>query len=421
MKHITVYTKLLLVIGLTAVFTLTACQTNTPATPTPLAAATSQSSHTPVPTIEVMETAVPTSTPSPTATQTTTPTPFLAVSAPILSSQGQLAYIKNETLFVETAPNSGTFTEITQFVHDGAWSSDGRKLVLFISAIPNESEFSNISVWDADANSLSNFGDMLSNFPPQVTLPSDGTIRNLNFENIRWSPSNSKISLTIWDSLEPGIGGVWIADFDEASFNLEINGYSTAQSWWLDEQTILVDRHCGSPCQGLTAYNNGELLWELPWQTAGQFVLSSNNRFLINTGRVIGREAFASVDEVNLTTGEIKIIWQATEPGYFPLFPTTLSSDDNFIGFHFGGNDLWSDPGDLYIIDRNGRSYGQRPKSVIVDWRPGGGPVIQETVAEGQTQLLYWPLDGSPVQVFAELGSVDFVAGKWSEDGRFCH
>jgi hypothetical protein len=144
-----------------------------------------------------------------------------------------------------------------------------------------------------------------------------------------------------------------------------------------------------------------------------------NNEFLINTGRVMGREPFATVDEIDLATGAIKIIWQATEAGYFPLFPTTLSSDDNFISFHFGGNDPWSDPGILNIIDRNGRSYGQRPNSVIVDWRSGGGPVVEEKVAEGQSQLLYWPLDGSAVQIFAELGSVAFEAGKWDKDGRF--
>ena len=140
MKHTTVYTKLLLMIGLTAVFLLTACQTNAPATPTPLAAATSQPSHMPPPTIVVTETIISTSTPSPTVTQTAipipteTPTPFLAISPPILSSQGQLAFIKNQTLFVETAVNSGSFNVNMSEGDIGAldWSPQGNRLLFFI-------------------------------------------------------------------------------------------------------------------------------------------------------------------------------------------------------------------------------------------------------------------------------------------------
>jgi hypothetical protein len=131
------------------------------------------------------------------------------------------------------------------------------------------------------------------------------------------------------------------------------------------------------------------------------------------------REPFATVEEIDLATGEISIIWQATGPGYFPLFPPNLSPDNNFVSFHFGGDDPWLEPGNLYIIDRNGRSYGQRPNSIIMDWRPGGGPVVQESVAEGQTQLVYWPLDATEVQVFVNPISFSFGEGKWSGDGRF--
>ena len=54
-----------------------------------------------------------------------------------------------------------------------------------------------------------------------------------------------------------------------------------------------------------------------------------------------------------------------------------------------------------------------------MDWRPGGGPVVKETVAEGQTQLVYWPLDGAAVQVFVNPSSFAFGEGKWRGDGRF--
>lgn len=348
---------------------------------------------------------------------TTTPSP--GILRPILSRDGQLAFIKNQMLMVETAPRNGDFTEIAQFVNDGAWSPDGLKLAFFINDIPDNLDNENVSVWEAGTNTITSLGDIVSDFPPELPLLSEGNNRVLHLENLKWSPNNESISFTVWDTLEAGIGGVWIADFINANFNLAVQEFSTYQSWWINENTVLVDWHCGSPCEGLTAYKNGELLWELPWQTAGQFALSLNNEFLINTGRIMGREPFATVEEIDLATGEIKIIWEATEQGYFPLFSTNLSPDNNFISFHFGGSDLWLDPGNLYIIDRNGRSYGQRPNSVIMDWRPGGGPVVQESVAEGQTQLVYWPLDGEAVRVFVSPNSFVFGEGKWSGDGRF--
>jgi hypothetical protein len=44
---------------------------------------------------------------------------------------------------------------------------------------------------------------------------------------------------------------------------------------------------------------------------------------------------------------------------------------------------------------------------------------VQESIAEGQMQLLYWPLDGTEAQVFDSLESAVFGQGKWSGDGRF--
>ena len=125
---------------------------------------------------------------------------------------------------------------------------------------------------------------------------------------------------------------------------------------------------------------------------------------------------FATLYHFNTTTF-------ATDPlATYPILPgarANISPDGQSIALYVPVEQGNFEDSALMIIDQNGRSYGQRPNSVIVDWRPGGGPVVQETVAGGQSQLLYWPLDGTPVQVFAELGLVDFAAGKWSEDGRF--
>ncbi|MCB8979994.1 MAG: hypothetical protein H6657_21500 [Ardenticatenaceae bacterium] len=93
-----------------------------------------------------------------------------------------------------------------------------------------------------------------------------------------------------------------------------------------------------------------------------------------------------------------------------------LSPDEKHLGFYLENDDFFTV---LQIIDFNGRSYGQRPNSFMVDWRPGGGPVVQERMADGQTQLVYWPLDGADVQVFVEPGLFKVDEGKWSEDGRF--
>ena len=77
------------------------------------------------------------------------------------------------------------------------------------------------------------------------------------------------------------------------------------------------------------------------------------------------------------------------------------------------------DDKDLMIVGQNGHSYGRRPNSVIMDWRPDSGPVVKEYMEDEQTQLVYWPLDGAAVRVFVSPKSFEFGEGKWSGDGRF--
>ena len=410
MKHITVYTKLLLVIGLTAVFTLTACQTNTPATPTPLAAATSQSSHTPVPTIEVMETAVPTSTPSPTATQTATPTPFLAVSAPILSSQGQLAFIKNQTLFVETAVNTGTFSEIHSSIASASWSPQGDKLLLETCDLTNQA-YCLEPIWllfHSETNSILNLSDTILNLPSSYL----GTPR--------WMQNGEKI--LFWEIIE---GTISILDLKTSQFSTPIHVFMAHEFWELPNENLMIQDRLGSRANELHVYDlDGKILWSFPntrpWGieggNAGVLGFSESGKLLVILEPDEKMNEFAVFYRFDPETFEIESHYS------YQIVPATsveISPDGNFIAMHVQTEQEGSEDTELMIIDRWGFLQGQHPNNQIVDWRLSSQPTTNEIMSDGLTRLTYW-IPGAPViEIITPPNRYTFISGKWSEDGRF--
>ncbi|WP_420644656.1 TolB family protein [Candidatus Leptofilum sp.] len=420
MMHKTVYTKLLLVLGLaTAVLILTACQTNEPATPTPLATIatpTSQPSHTPTPTIAVTETAVPTSSPSQTATLLSTEiptamaTPFLAVSRPILSSQGQLAFIKNQTLFVETAVNSGAFNTFEGDIGAPHWSPQGNRFLFYIC--PTEGQvFCDEPIWmilNLRTNDLVNLNEQISDMPHHFL----GTTI--------WAKNGEIIFLR--KILE---GNIFIIDLASEKFSLILNSLRLPMGVWeLPNEKLLIQDNLGTWANELHVYDfNGTKLWSFPntrsWGieggNAGLLGFSEEGQLLIILEPDESLNEFAAFYRFNTITFATERL--ATYP-ILPGASANISPDGQSVALSVPIEQGNFEDRALMIVDLNGRSYGQRPNSIIVDWRPCGGPVVEETLDDGQNQLLYWPLDGTAVQIFAELGAVDFEAGKWSRDGR---
>ena len=413
MKHLTVYAKILLIVGLgTAV--LAACQHSEPATPTPLAVVTS---HTPTPTIVATETAVPTSTPSPTQTPTTAPTPtvtatpFLAVSHPILSSQGQLAFIKDETLFVETAVGTEIFTEISRDVASASWSPAGDKLLLETCDLSSQT-YCIEPIWmlyDLNANVLINLNEQVANMPTRYL----GTTT--------WSKSGEKILFMM--ALE---GNISVLDLTTKEFSVALDSLRLPSGMWeLPNEKLLIQDNWGGLSNELHVYDfHGAKLWSFPnirsggieGRNAGILGFSEEGQLLVILEPDISPPSeFATLYHFNTTTFDLERL--ATYPNLGAW--SHISPDGQFVALNIPIEQGNYDDGALIIVDQNGRSYGQRPNSVIVDWRPGGGPVVQERMADGQAQLVYWPLDGADVQVFVEPGLFEVDEGKWSEDGRF--
>lgn len=416
MKHLIVYAKLLVIVGLgTAV--LTACQTNEPLQPTPLVAfATNQPSQTPTPTIAATETAVPPDTPLPTQTPTIPPTPaaaatpIFAVSRPILSSQRQLAFIKNQTLFVGTAVGTEIFSKISGDVASASWSPAGDKLLLETCDLSNQT-YCIEPIWmlyDLNASTLINLNDQVANMPSRFL----GTTT--------WSKSGEKILFKM--ALE---GNISVLDLTTKEFLVILDSLRLPLDMWeLPNEKLLIQDNWGSLSNVLHVYDfHGEKLWSFPnihvggieGGNAGILGFSEEGQLLIILEPDIEPNEFATLYHFNTTTFDIERL--ATYPNLSAW--SHISPDGQFIALNIPIEQGNYDDSALMIVDQDGRSYGQRPNSILVDWRPGGGPVVQESMADGQTQLLYWPLDGSAVQVFVSPGSFEVDSGKWSGDGRF--
>jgi len=420
MKRLIVYAKRLIALGLiTAV--LTACQNNDPLPPTQLAAvATATNQPSPRPTIAVTETAVPTSTLQPTLTRpepTPTFTPLPDGLIPEVSSQGQLAFVQNQVLFVETAVGSGTFNEFGSNIGYPLWSPRGDRLIFRTCAVPDQiyCEEPTWMLFDLKINSLVRLDDLIP------TLPSG------DFGVPTWMRRGEKLLFRILFE-----GDISILDLETSSFSTPIQGSNNLGTWELPDENLLIQDHFGIWANVLQVYDlNGIKIWSFPnpnplfpefrsveGVNAGVLEFSEAGQLLIIFEPDENLDEFAAFYYFDPVSFEIEHLFS------YQLAPATslqISPDGQLIAMYVpreNGQNEFEDKV-LIIVDQNGRSYGQRPNSFIVDWRPGGGPVVQESMADGQIQLVYWPLDGSAVQVFVSPGSFEFGSGKWSGDGRF--
>ena len=227
----TVYTKLLLVIWGTAVFTLVACQTNKPATP--LAAATSQLSHTPAPTIfvtetpRIVETAVPTSTPSPTTTQTNTPRPT-KTSTP------------TQTPFPNLVWNDEVIQVATFDSREVSWSPVKNELLINSCDIRLDFEENPAEViFHAEA----------PNFEKRNITPSE---YHCDYSAaFSWNPDGTRLILVGSNPQENYyFNQLWVFEtthFDGRIFNSEIS-WTIFPIDWMNNNTAVVGGRCGTGC-----------------------------------------------------------------------------------------------------------------------------------------------------------------------------
>jgi hypothetical protein len=431
MNQLIVYAKLLVIMGLgTAV--LAACQTNGSTRLAAAPTATTQPSHTPTPTIVVTETAVqtatqtrqviviataqPSYTPGPTPTHTPVPITTEGISRWSLSSSGQLFLILEGKLLIENPQASANFQEIDHFVSFAEWSPDGNKIIYSVQQF--QDRIQDFKLFNLETNESLSMSNLVDDFPAPPYF--------LRYRFMAWKPDSSGFIFLTVDDEFAWEGRLYLADLQSNDFTYLIDAYDV---YLINIRKTLPDGffsfdHCGAPCEVVSKFDyEGNLLWRIPFTTMGRVVFADDAQNVLNYGCADGcpheDPVNKSIQQFDANTGEVRTVWQIGEDENFSgmEFPE-LSPDEKYLGFYLENDNFFTN---LQIIDFNGRSYGQRPNSFIVDWRPGGGPVVQESMVDGQTQLVYWPLDGADAQVLVEPGLFEVDAGKWSGDGRFFH
>ena len=412
------------------------------ATPLPTLTATPQPTATPalVVTDEMPRaTAVPTVTHVPTFTSTPSPTPDPHLSVissselnellyPISESEGQRPFVQDGILVREITHGSGEFEELGRYLRTAEWSPDGRHLLYSQSNLPNAPDNPDALfeywLWSVADNSNS---QLITNNP---NLPYD-------ILDVFWSPDGTKALLrTHPDERHDDIIRYptdWLlvaADLSRGTLSNNLIADIKEEPVWFTNEVYVLRFHCGSPCATYRAYTySNELAWEFDWRTGGFVDFASGGNFMINVGRGhpdvrIGEPPLpATVDEIDLTTGELKIIWERPrEEGYFnPFFMPELSPDEQYIAFNYGNLRT------VYMIGRNGQEYWQYANSHVVDWRPNNELTVCEMLDSGGSQLVHIDLAGEAEIIFSTEPETEIShcsggrngGGKWSPDGRY--
>ena len=383
---------------------------------TPTAMPTAEPSRLPaviVPTDEgIGETAVsPTITPQSTIAPYIPPTRRPSISKPSLSVQGQLAYYDNQALWVETELNSNHYQEIAHNVAFANWSPNGTQL--FYLAEPNPPLYSDchgieaLGIWQADTNTI---------------IPLDYVLNELQDEcpnAIEWSIDGKRIYLINYT-----IGHITFIDLENQRVSALLDPFLPFSFWDIGNERILLQERRGMGIASLDSYDlSGNLVWSYPSVPTGSFLganknvngLSQEHGILVIGGSARSNESSdkTTIYSFDLITLELEELWTKEIVAYSAYF----SSDGFYIGLAVAHeNDNGSD---FMIVDRNGRSYGTRENSRLLDWRPGGGPVVVQEIGNEQNQLVYWPLDGVAARVFVQPRDFRFVDGAWSPDGRY--
>ncbi len=434
------------VVGCTAVSSPTPTTTPTPAPPTERPLPTP--SATAIPLLEKTAVASPTPSPAPPApTIPSTPTPSfilppdaadLPITNVILSSQDQLAYIRGETLYVETAPRSEEFEVFGRAALAAAWSPDGSQLAYSIERAPSAglddaNQVYDLRLWSPSDLTDVSLCDIITDFPvpaPQVN-------------ELYWTPDGSKILVHTSFTQEESEEHNYMYDGELTAVDLNLKTWkgsqlvsSRQQVVWLTDEIYIVGSHCGSPCADISGYDYfGNLIWEPYWTTGGFVDFAPQGNFMINVGRIdtnltdgVPTEPYLpTLDKIDLTTGDIEVVWGLpTREDYFtPFIMPSISPDEKLFSFNFGGG--LDSPGTLYVVNQDGSELGRYENSFLMDWRQNGDFIFNTIPETGDSQLQLASPDGSLHPVFTATQGLKIAGGvmtpssggRWSLDGQF--
>ncbi len=280
---------------------------------------------------------------------------------PVISNAGQIAIIVNKVLFVQTSIDADEFRAIDHGIVDAEWSLDGSELYYWQSNYT--SEFATRFRWLAKEN---------------------------------------------------------VSELAEDPHAVHVFLDSLIKIYQISPERFLYQEHCGVPCETLYLLDaQDNVIWRLPWSTAGMFAISPNNTYLINAGRVDFPSTEASIDRVDLQTGAIQVIWRTPMVGWgFSLRKPSITPNGEYFSFNYGG--LGDSPGTLHIITSEGQPIWEiGPHSLLVDWQPNSNGLVAVQYPEiSKSQLFYLSLNEPISQTLSLLDTSKLTGGKWNPDGR---
>lgn len=446
---------------------LISCQSGVPpASPTPAPSATASATSSNLPGPQVVESTPTQETPEllAPASTATPPSPALApgagVSQALVSSRGQVAYIRDSVLFVEDDPGTLQFSEIAHFVRFARWSPDGSRLLFDRNEAVSQDNtragalIEDYQLWLADLKQVVSLGSMIPDFPAPpyllqgwIPLHESGPAAfrpewidyAWKLDTTAWSSDGNKILFVNLVSPErlpvsfPGSQTVSVADLETGEFRLAAEAVLISALHPLDGQIFLLQDHCGSPCEWLTGYNLfGEKQWELPWVTTGFFALTPDRQHLVNAGRIAINEPTRpnTVDLVDTQDGSVQVIWELESEDYFPLQSelsrVLLSPDGSFASFNIARGTPSGEEYFLAVIDLPGGLNDLIPNAVSVAWSAYGElTVLQlpDPARPGEVRLANWITGQNDLQTIYGPLQAALIEGIWSPDGNhlaFC-
>jgi hypothetical protein len=353
-----------------------------------------------------------------------------------MSSQGQLAFILDEMLMVETVPGSGAFIELGGKARTAVWSPGGSQLAYGLVDLEQQPFFYEQFIWTAETDSISPLSELVSDYPdPPYSVT-----------QLHWTPDGSKLLLFSFiddrhEPIGPTINYILsVVDLEQQAFSDHEVILSRESVAWLTNDRYILGYDCGDPCTAYRAFDyTGQERWSLDWETGGLVAFSTEGNYMLNAGRYgatseeseWGDVIPTTLDLINLTTGEVDTVWEltpATPAVYFnPFQHPNVSPDGQYMIFNFGETRAsLIDFGVLFLIERNGQEIQLVPNSFFQAWGPDGGVIITDSPERRQTRLLQVDFDGSINIIYAPpeneiiLGD-NITPGKkgiWSPDGR---
>lgn len=188
---------------------------------------------------------------SPTLTPTATPIP--GISPPLLSSLGQLAYIHDQVLYVESETGSNEFQAMDSFVETAVWSPDGTKLLYTSNSAPGHgASVNDHRIWLSGENISFSLAEQIVDFPtPPYVYPASYP----QTDYIKWLPDSNRI---LFFGLIPYKGEhaeyfatISLVDLEKRSIDLLDDRFDFQRDRILSvtDTTFLIITHCGAPCK----------------------------------------------------------------------------------------------------------------------------------------------------------------------------